>query len=210
MAITYPLTDLVAQGRFQAGHLRIRWRQERSITAGGVTIGKDLGPALWVGQFQTRPYKTDEAMAIEAQLASLDGVIGTFEAYDVRRARPANASAGFSDAGVTISGTPTASALALAGLPAGFQVAVGDHLAFTYAGKRALHQAVEAATADGTGVTPAFEVRPYIRVGATAGLAVSLVQASGVFALDVDGVSEPQQIEPGIYRISWTATQVID
>lgn len=210
MALSFPLTTLVTAGRFAGGHLRPVYRQERSTTAGGEVRGKDLGPTLWAGSFQTRVHTIDEIRQVEAQLAALDGVIRTFEGCDVRFQRPAAAASDFDDTGVTISGTPTASALALAGLPAGFTMTVGDHLAFTYGTSRALHQCVETVTANGSGVTPAFEVRPYIRPGASAGAAVSLVRPAAVFALDPGGVSEPEQVQPRHYRLSFTAMQVID
>jgi len=211
MALSFPLTTLVAPGVYASGFLRLRVRQERSITAGGRSIGRDLGPALWVGSFQTRPYPTAQAREIEARLHALDGVIRTFRAYDVRQSRPATAAASFDDTGVTLNGAPTASAVSLAGLPAGFVVTPGDHLAFDYGAgpSRALHQAVEGATADGSGDTPAFEVRPYVRPGALGGAAVTLVRPWGVFALDPDGVGEPQQVQVGLYTIGFTATQVI-
>ena len=50
----------------------------------------------------------------------------------------------------------------------------GDYIGFTYNGRRALHQAVEPANANSSGVTGAFAVVPVVRIGWTAGAAVTV------------------------------------
>lgn len=166
--------------------LQLSSRQEQSRLASGVTRGKDFGPALWMGNYTTVPLPNYDALAYEAMLNSLDGVIQTFEAGDMRaeaqypRAYPTG---NFTDSGVLASVNANNKALALSGLPVGLQLSVGCYLSFTYGTSRALHQVMEAITADGTGLTAQFEVRPYIRTGWTAGAAVKLKSPRGVFVL---------------------------
>ena len=66
--------------------------------------------------------------------------------------------------------------LRLKGLPAGYILTEGDFLGVTYnTSRRGLYVACQTVTADGSGVTPAFEVRSYLRPGTAVNDVVSLV-----------------------------------
>jgi hypothetical protein len=188
MAITFPRTDIMTTVDFSADTvpLQLLARQELSRTAYGRTIGKSLGSAIWLGEFTTVPLPNADALVFEAMLNSLDGVTGVFEAGDMRsaaqypRAYPTGA---FNDTGVLASVNANNKALALSGLDAGMQLSVGSYLSFTYGDSRALHQVMEAVTANGSGVTSQFEVRPFLRAGWTVGAAVRLKSPRGLFTL---------------------------
>lgn len=187
MAITYPRTDIMTTVDWSPNTLplQLATRQEQSRLANGKTIGKDLGPALWTGTFETVPLPVPTAISFEAMMNSLDGVIQTFEAGDMRAATqyPAAYPTGaFADTGVLAS-VPTNKSMTVSGLPAGFQLSVGTFLQFDYGTSRALHQVMEAVTANGSGLTPAFEVRPYIRAGYTISAAVKFKNPRGIFVL---------------------------
>lgn len=209
MAITYPRTDLFTGRGFNQLIFNTLSRQELSRTAGGVTLGKDLGPALWVAEWISVPEDQVDVVELEAKLRSLDGVIGAFTAYDRRRPYPkAYPSGAFTDSG-KIAGVQSPKALTLKGLPAGFVISVGDYFMFDYGSSpsnRALHQASEAVTADGAGNTPSFEVRPQLR-GAVVDLDVKFKLASAVFHLQEPFAPQVQQIVLG--QVSIKAMQVI-
>lgn len=190
MSITFPLTDILTAVAFADQTFQLTSRQELSRTAGGVTRGKDLGPALWLAGYTTVRLENDDVLAYEAKLNSLDGVIQTFEAADLRRRYPrAYPTGAGANNGVLASVNANNKALALSGLVAGQVVSVGDFLSFDYGTSRALHQAVETVTANGSGVTAQFEVRPHIRAGYTLSGAVTLKLPSGIFILAPGSVS---------------------
>jgi hypothetical protein len=196
MTISFPRTDIMSFCGYapDAVPLRLTSRQESSRTAGGVTVAKDLGPALWFGSYVTTELDLDDMVSFEATLNSLDGSIQTFEAGDMRRPYPkAHASGSFNDTGVLNAVDSNNKAIKISGLDAGFVLSVGDYLSFTYGTNRALHQVMESATANGSGLTPYFEVRPHLRVGWTLSPAISvtLKKPMGVFML-VPGSVNPQ------------------
>lgn len=166
-------------------------RQELgSRQAGGSTYGKSFGSGIWQASYTTGPMPNDDAVAYEALLNSLDGVIGTFEACDLRRQYPRLYPTG-AGANNAVLATVNAStvALSLSDLVANQVVSVGDYLSFDYGTSRALHQAVQSVTANSSGITPEFAVRPAIRPGYTIGAAVKLKLPRGVFSLAPGSVS---------------------
>ncbi len=187
-------------------------RQEFSRTADGVTRGKDLGEALWRASYTTKPLLSSDALAYEAKLRSLNGVIGRFFAGDPSRCNPREHKDGsFSDTGVIASIGVDNKSLALEGLDAGFKISAGDYLAFQYGStpSYALHQAMEDAVADGSGETPAFEVFPHIRPGVAEAATVTLKRPQALFVLEPNSVSRRRVAGP-YWSVSFSAIQVIE
>lgn len=180
-------------------------RQELSRTASGTTYGKDFGPALWSAEYTTAPMNADDALSFEASLNALDGVIGEFEAYDLRRPYPrAHADGDFDDEAEILSAS--GNKMALANLPNGFQLSPGDYLSLEVQSRRVLHQVVEAATAGSDGETGEFAVRPPPWPGTEEGAIVTLKKPSCRMALLPQSIT--QRIS-GLYTtISFKAGQV--
>lgn len=209
MSISFPRTDILTPFLFANQSLRLSSRQEFSRMASGVTIGKDFGSALWMADYTTVAMPNDDALVLEAKLNSLDGVIGTFEAGDIRRPYPkAHANGAFGDTGVIASVNANNKALSLSGLNAGMTLSVGDYLSFDYGGARALHQVVEAVVANGLGATSEFEVRPHLRPGWSLGTAVKLKLPKGVFVLVPDSIASAT-VGPMDSTISFKAMQFL-
>jgi hypothetical protein len=207
MAITYPLTTVLSAVGFADQVFQLTSRQEQSRLASGITRGKDFGPAIWVATYTTGNVANDDALAYEAMLNSLDGVIQTFEASDLRRQYPRLDPLGatYSD-GVLHSVNANNKALSLSGLIAGQVVSVGDYLSFDYTTGRALHQVMETVTANGSGVTAEFEVRPFIRTGWSLSATVKLKVPRGIFVMLPGSVSS--KISNALYSvISFQAIQ---
>ena len=119
--------------------------------------------------------EADDALALEAVINSHDGVRNPLYWGDQRRLFPRLYPTGpsFTDSG-EINTVPTATSLTLKSLPANFQLSVGDYFHFSASSnRRSLHQVMEAVTANGSGVTAAFEVRPPLPSFAVADVAVS-------------------------------------
>lgn len=209
MAISFPLTDILSVG-FADQTFQLQSRQELSRTAGGVITGKDLGPAIWLASYTTGPLANDDALAYEAKLNSLDGVIFTFEAADLRRPYPRAHPTGACNDGVLHSVNANNKAMSLSGLVAGQIVSAGDFLSFDYGDSRALHQAMETVTANGAGLTAEFEVRPHIRPSFTLSPAtvVKLKQPRALMVLSPGSVSS--RPNGGIHSvISFEAVQFL-
>lgn len=206
MTIAFPRTDVMTAVGYEDQSFVLTPRQELSRTAGGMTVGKDFGTALWFGSWTTAPLLNDDALMFEAILNSLDGVIRTFEAGDLRRPYPRlHADGDFNDTG-EIESVADGRRIALKDLDAGMKLSVGDYLSFDVGGRRMLHQVMEAATASGSGVTGLFEVRPYLVAGTAADISVRLKRPCGLFVLTPDSIR--QQIIGGLHtKISFQAVQ---
>jgi hypothetical protein len=101
-------------------------------------------------------------------------------------------------------------AIALSGLPAGYVITMGDYLHVDYGtpSRRALLQAAEGATANGSGATGEFEVRPQLRPGITAGLAVTLKKPAAKVKI-VPGSLRIETVTTLLSQLRFTARQTL-
>ena len=164
MAITYPLNFLFEFPGWTTG-FSLAWRQEQSTQASGRVLVKDMGSPLWTLRATTKVLSPNNLDAWRARLTSLENGLQTFYGYSLSRVYPMLYPRGAWPTGTAFNGICVLSAInanrkaiALQALPAGFVLSVGDYLSIG----NDLHQVMEAATADGTGLTPQFEVRPHI------------------------------------------------
>jgi hypothetical protein len=212
MTITFPRTDIMDAIGVVDTSFRLVHRQEASRTAAGRTIVKDLGGPLWRAEMTTRPYRHSEAARIEAMFQSLDGAIGTFEAWDLRKCFTVHDPSGSLNTGaVAIAALGVdGRSLSLDGLPAGYVMTPGDYLSFDYGAgpSRALHRIMEDAAADAAGLTPVFEVRPHIRPGASVNAAVRLEKPAAIMALEPDSF-EASMSSVATTVIRFSALQVL-
>lgn len=211
MGVSYPRTDILTLVGFSPPFsFDLQQRQELSTLAGGKTIGKDMGPPLWVATYTTEELRNDDAVDYQAVINSLDGVTRLFEAFDLRRASPRAYPGGVgANDGVLRTVNANNKWLSLSGLAAGQIISRGDYLSFTYGTNRALHQAMELVAANGSGTTPEFEVRPLVRSGFSLSAAVSLKAPRGLFSL-VPGSVQPKQTRDKFGQVSFSAGQYIE
>lgn len=155
---------------------------EMSQTGAGEVFTADLGPRLWAGQVTlARRLHTDLAY-VEAKLSLMQQAGAGFMAFDPRRTGPAYDPSGAILGAATVvinSLNSNHRDLTLSGLPAGYVITPGDYLGFSYGSspvRYAMHQVVIGKTANGSGVTTAIEVTPYIRDGAAVGATVTLLR----------------------------------
>lgn len=192
MAILFPLDT--SQFADLLSIETVKWRMHRndemSGLANGQTLVAELAPPLWIGDVELNPMYNEDADQLQAVIESLDGSIGTFYMYAPQRPYPQYDPTG-SILGANVPTIQTLGAnnksMRVQGLPAAYKLTRGDFLAFTYLGRRAFHRIVETVTADGTGLTPFFEVRPHIRPGAVVGTAVILKKPSPECRMVPDG-----------------------
>lgn len=155
---------------------------ETSQMADGTILKASLGASLWRGRLNLVPRTHADAQAIEALVSVLKRPGASFLARDPRRVGPKLDPTGSTLGASTVqinSLNVDNRQISLKGLPAAYVISVGDMLSFTYGSsptRYALHRVVEAATANGSGVTPQFEVTPLIRAGAAVDATVTLVK----------------------------------
>lgn len=166
MAITYPL-DILADFPGWTPEFDLLWRQEQSRQANGVTRVKDFGSPLWRLSAVSRSLSPNLLDEWRARLDALENGLEQFKGYSLSRCYPIAYPNGSWPTGGAFNGTtaainainPNRKSITLKQLPAGFQLRVGDMI---QVGTANLHRVQEAATANGSGLTAAFEVRPHL------------------------------------------------
>lgn len=155
VSITFDLGEAVAGGE----------------TGGGEVLRVDYGPRLWQGRVSLARLRHVEAERLASRARTLLDARASFFVTPLH-----NDPFGPFGASGTINNIRNNRELRIAGLTAGQEVPQGAFLSFSYGSpsRYALHQTVEPATADGTGLTGWVEVTPAIRAGVTIGAAVAL------------------------------------
>lgn len=177
MALVYPLDILPTFPGWTTG-FALRWRQEQSTQASGRVLVKDMGSPLWVMRALSKELSPNTLDQWRGKLTALENGLQLFRAYPMTRCYPQaypRASWGaFDGTGTLNSIAADRKTITVSALTPGFQITVGDYLAFN----GFLHQAMESVAATGGGVTTPFEVRPHLNVLVTPGGAVSFAQPS--------------------------------
>jgi hypothetical protein len=191
MSITYPLNLLPGFPGWTTG-FSLRWRQEQSTLASGRILVKDMGAPLWTLRAVTKQLSPNNLEAWRARLTSLENGLQQFWGYPMSRCYPIAYPKGSWPSGA-FDGTNAAlgsinanrKAITLSALPPAFKLSLGDYLSI--AGD--LHQVMEAVTANGSGVTPEFEVRPHIWPAVAPPKTVSVKQPACLMAVVPGSVS---------------------
>ena len=181
----------------------VKWKLQRYDELSGLGTGDvlaaELAPPRISGDVTIGPMYHNQAAAIQALIEVLEPA-QSFYLYDPKKKYPI----ADPDGSIFGSSTPVIftvgvnnKSMQVSGLPAGYVLSLGDWISFDYGSnpvRRAFHRIVETATANGSGVTPSFEVRPHFRPGVTTGLAVTLIKpAPKVFIM-------PDSFDPGTAR----------
>jgi hypothetical protein len=211
MAISFP-RDILIDFPGWSTDFDLMYRQEQSRTAGGRTIVKDLGTALWAATYASRTMRANELDQWKAILNSLDGGAQTFKGYPLSRVYPIaypNGSwptgAGFDGGTCEINSIDgNNKAISIKGFPAAFKLSVGDYLRI---GTGKLYQVMEAATASGAGVTPTFEVRPQLAPGTAVDNSVSVLRPFCPMAIVPGSISTSSDLRTGRGSVSFQAME---
>ena len=199
MSLSFPLSNAALADRLPIQSVRwwLEGQEEYSSLGSGEFLAADLGPKLWKGEVGIAPMYHAAALEIQSRIEALDGSMNSFYLYDPRARYPRN------DPDGTILGAATPviaslgannKSLTVSGLPAGYVLTAGGMFHFDYGTspvRRALHRIVETVTANGSGVTPNFEVRPHFAPGAAVALALKFIDPSAKVRI------VPRSFEPG-------------
>jgi hypothetical protein len=209
MALSSPF-DLLSDFPGWVTGFSLHWRQEQSTLASGRVIVKDFGSPLWQLTAQSKRLSVNELDYWRARLNGMENGIATFYGYSLSRTYPIAYPRGSWPTGVSFSGTTAAlasvnanrKAVTISGLPAGYVVSVGDYVQI---GTTDLHQAMEAVTADGSGLTPEFEVRPHIWTGVSSG-DVSVKKPHCIMAIVPGSITSDSSLD-GFGSVSFQAIE---
>lgn len=182
--LTFPLSTAQFADLLQMTSLTPRQglQQQLSSQGSGIDIPADLAPALREYDVACAPMYHSAAAKIMALIEALRGPMNSFYIYDPRYAGPAY------DPGGSILGASTPQinslnannqALSLKLLPANYTITAGDFVAWDYGSaptRRAYFRSAETVTANGSGVTPEFQINDFIQPGSSAGIAVTLIK----------------------------------
>ena len=182
--LTYPLSYAQFLGALRVAEVtfRLSHPQEHTRLGDGTVISASLGAALWTGTIRLAQANHPRHAQMEALISLMDQPGATFLCHDPRYVGPAGDPAGTVLGSRTVTIHTVASnlrELRITGLPAGYALSAGDMIAFQYGTnpvRHALHHIVVGGTASSTGLSPLLEVVPNLRLGAVAGLTVSLVR----------------------------------
>lgn len=199
--------------------LTLGYGDEVSGDANSGIIVKNLRSPLWMLSAVSKDLLPREMDAWLARLESLDNGQGLFWGFDTSRYWPIAYPGGSWPTRGVFSGA-TAQILALGGdnkslslesLPVGYGGSVGDQLSFAYGDpvSNALHRVVEAFTADGSGHTAVFEVRPFLRPGATTGLSVAVKKPVCKMMLVPNSIAPSMRDTTGRGTLTFQGMQVV-
>lgn len=169
MALTFPLslTDFLDKLPVAACDFDLSEALMSDETGGGEQLLAGNGARLWSGRYLLAPMTFDEATAAKALIDLIRAEGRAFLATDLRQRGPRGDPNGviLGASTPTLTATQTAGReITIAGLPAGYVLAPGDMVGFTYAtSKRALHRVVVGGTANGGGTLAWAEVIPAVR-----------------------------------------------
>ena len=172
MPIIYPLTSILSN-KVITNRFALISRQSISRTAGGAFLAYDFGVAIWAASYETVKMSWDDCVDFQASLHALEGANGIFYGWDTRRPYPrAYPTGGFVDSGTILSLNADGKSLAFTGLPSSFGINRGDYFQVMVNGQPRLHQMMEAAVANGSGVTVEKTAEPHFDPATTTGTAV--------------------------------------
>ncbi|PQA72230.1 hypothetical protein [Brucella oryzae] len=184
MALTFPLSLAAFADKLpiETVKWRLAFQQETTGLGSGEVITADLAPPRWEGDVTLGKMRHEQAASIQALIESLGGALSSFYLYAPQKAFPVKDPTGSIMGGSTpaiASVGANNKSLSVSGLPAGYQLSVGDLFAFDYGEnpvRRNMHRLVEGVTATGGGTTSVVEVAPPFRPGVAVGLSLTFIK----------------------------------
>lgn len=207
MAITFPY-DILTTFPGWSVDFDLLWRQEQSRTAGGQTIVKDLGSPLWQATYQSRSMRPNELDQWRARFKLLENGLNQFYGRPMSRCYPIAYPNGTGIGTVTSLQIDTIAtsrkAIRIKNLPAGYTGKVGDYIQIRTGD---LHQVMEDFTANGSGLSPQFEIRPHLWPLTAINDAVAVVQPACLMTLVPGSLSTTTELATGRGSVTFQAME---
>lgn len=194
----------------------VAWNLIRAETVSpfgsGEWLTRNLAPSYFEADVSTVRMLHPAAYAIRSLIDTL-GSSATFYLYNPAMKYPASdptgASTGAGD-GISIKTINSdQKRIELQGLPAAFRIYPGEFIAIEYdSGRRFLVSAVEQETADGSGDTSLFEVRPHLVESIAVNDTAFLAKAGAKMKI-IPGTDRLESVSPTLSRITFRARQTL-
>ncbi|TFF27509.1 hypothetical protein E3C22_03365 [Jiella endophytica] len=214
MTLTFPLDRSLLSDLLPIAS--VKWvaqdNQEISGMGSGQILATELAPSLWTADVTTAERYHDEIDRLQARLESLNGSINPFYLVDPKRRFPQYDPDGSKLGGATPTINSISSngrSISLTGLPGLYTLSFGDFLCFDYGtpARRAFHRIVETAIAgNSSGTTALFEIRPFVPLGASVGLPVTLLHPAMKCILRPNSL-DAETVTALTSRLSFSAVQ---
>jgi hypothetical protein len=190
MAITYPLapSDFWERLRFADRPVFIQQHNKKQSVAGsGDILSSMFGRPKWVINITLAGGRHDRNIITESDLMHLNSRDGTILAYDIRRPYPEADPDGWKLDGMTVTIASKGSdnrSVSLSGLRGQFIVTKGDKFSVLYdTDKMFLCEAMETVQANDAGLSPEFEIWPFLPPTLDVGDVVTMRKGCGKFKL---------------------------
>lgn len=188
MAFSFPVSkgDFIKKLRVRSTKFHLNENFQESRGAGGFLLRQEIAEPYWTAEITLSNMPVQEAREASAYMRRI-GVFGSFYMVDFDHRYPASDPTGSQVSGNTvtidnISGDRRS--CRFEGLPGGYRLTWGDRFHINYAsGRRGYFEVSDEVTANGSGVTPTFEVTPSIWFGITNGDTVQLAEPSAKMML---------------------------
>jgi hypothetical protein len=188
MAFIFPLSlaAFFDKAHVKTISLTIANNQEYTGLGSGQILTAQKAPPAWIADVSMSSMEHDYALELQAIIESLDGSIGSFYLYDPRKiypkAYPNGTGLVIPAGGIKINSIGANNkSISLKNAMANQVFSAGDLFHFDYATgpvRRAFHRIIETSSANGSGTTPVFEIRPHLRVGVAVDQVVTVIKPS--------------------------------
>lgn len=177
--------------------LDIQRYDENSVMGSGANLTAELAVPKWKARMEFADLTVDEMLLLETRVRKLNGQLNQFMYYDPRRKYPKYDPTGSILGGNTVQVNSVGSdqtSLAFKGLPANYQLNIGDKGQVAYGStNNYFFEISEAATASGAGViaTP-IQVWPYVPISVITNAVIIMAKPSckmGIENFDVGASS---------------------
>lgn len=179
MALTRPYPVSVLADRLKISS--VTWDANRNDELSGTGDARvwqaELAAPLWTADVKLTIGYHDEVKQVAALIRKLYGAQESFYLFDPTSQYPQSDPTGsiIDSSDVKVQAVSTGRAkLRLYGVPAGYVLTLGDKFQVTTASRYYFAEVSETVTADGSGITPEFEVFPHVPLSVGANDAVNL------------------------------------
>jgi hypothetical protein len=180
--LPWPSSLIAEELKVESATFRLSRLREHSRDGNGTTFNKNLGPAIYRAAIQTVPLKWGKAEQVMALIEAMEDSLASFYVWNPAMPFPQADPGGV----LYAASTPTihtingdGKRIRVQGLPPAYVLTRGDGLESVYAtpARRQRSVVVDATVvADGSGVTPLFELTPFLRTGLAVDDAVNFIR----------------------------------
>lgn len=209
-SITFPYTTLLDDYDFTEVVFRAPPIQEYSQRNSGRIDVLDLGPAIWRADVRSGTLTQDDALNLQTDLETIQGLLETVKLWDLRRPAPLH-NPTVDDSTFTVSEVDTdRDRIKITNFPENMETAKGDYIQIEDGTNTYLLKAARYHDHSGAGTSSWIPIQPTVPLPITAGDTVKMVKAGALFTIDPDSINVTQAGGSFGYTVNFSATQSIE